>query len=237
MNQMQNLQFWDPARWLVGQTPAWFLVEVVLRAVLIYAMLQVVLRFMGRRVAAQMTISELAVIVTLGAAVGVPMQDPTRGMLAAGLILLIALGFQRGIGWATFRSRKAEVLAMGDVLVIVEDGRILLDVMQHIGLSRERLFSVLRISGLEHLGQVQRVYAEPSGDFSIYRTEKALPGLSVLPTFDDRLRNKDRCDTEHWACFSCGHVEKQSEMPTFECRHCRSTQWTEAVRSVRETSD
>ena len=75
----------------MGETPWWFLAEVAVRAIIVYLILLITLRVMGRRVASQMTISELAIVVTLGAAVGVPMQDPKRGMLGAVAILAIAV--------------------------------------------------------------------------------------------------------------------------------------------------
>jgi uncharacterized membrane protein YcaP (DUF421 family) len=199
MQNKQNLNLFDPSQWLFGLTPPWFLIEISFRAILIYVLLQVILRFMGRRVASQMTISELAVVVTLGAAIGVPLQAPEQGVLAAVLILLVALAFQRMMGWLTFRFRSAEIVAMGDVLTVIEDGRMVLNVMSGIGISRERLFSVLRGKGLEHLGQIRRVYAEPSGGFSIYSFRESKPGLSILPVFDHGLRNGDRKSQGHWA--------------------------------------
>jgi len=99
-------QPFDLYRLLVGQGPWWSLIEVILRAMLIYALLLVIMRLMGKRVASQLSISELAVVVTLGAAVGVPMQVQDRGMLPAVLILLVALGFQRGISLWAFRIRR-----------------------------------------------------------------------------------------------------------------------------------
>ncbi|MBV8483880.1 MAG: hypothetical protein JO077_13570 [Verrucomicrobia bacterium] len=48
---------------------------------------------MGRRVASQMTISELAVVVTLGAAIGVPLQAPEQGVLARYLYYWLPLRF------------------------------------------------------------------------------------------------------------------------------------------------
>src|SRR5437660_8135904 len=140
----QQLQPFDLHRIFIGQSPGWFMLEVIVRIVLIYAVLLVAMRMMGKRVAAQMSVSELAVIVTLGAAVGVPMQVPDRGMLPAILILGVAVLFQRGLSLWGFRSRKVELLAQGDVSVLVQDGRIFLDAMRTAVFSRERLFSLLR---------------------------------------------------------------------------------------------
>src|SRR4051794_35116080 len=107
-------------------------------------MLLVAMRLMGKRIGAQLTQSELAVVVSLGAAIGVPMQVPDRGMLPAILILAIAVGIQRGLNQLAARRRRVELITQGDVITLVEDGRMLLDNMRTTAMSRERLFSVLR---------------------------------------------------------------------------------------------
>src|SRR4051794_39717112 len=120
----QQLKPFDLYRIFIGQSPGWFMLEVIVRIVLIYAVLLIAMRMMGKRVAAQMSVSELAVIVTLGAAVGVPMQVPDRGMLPAILILGVAVLFQRGVAVLGFRNRNIETVMQGDVNVLVQDGRI-----------------------------------------------------------------------------------------------------------------
>src|SRR4051812_47264131 len=100
----QNFKPFDLSRLLIGENPGWFLLEVVLRICIIYLILLIAMRLLGKRVAAQMSVSELAVIVTLGAAVGVPMQVPDRGMLPAVLILAVAICFQRGLSYWGFRN-------------------------------------------------------------------------------------------------------------------------------------
>jgi uncharacterized membrane protein YcaP (DUF421 family) len=60
-------------RILIGENPWSFLLEVALRSGIIYVVLFITMRLMGKRMAAQLSVSELAVMITLGAAVGVPL--------------------------------------------------------------------------------------------------------------------------------------------------------------------
>jgi uncharacterized membrane protein YcaP (DUF421 family) len=230
--QSENLKFFDPHRWLMGNAPNWFVGEVVLRAVLIYLALLFILRMMGKRTAGQMSITELAVVVTLGAAVGVPMQAEERGLLNGFVILIIALIFQRGLAWMATRSRKVETLTQGDVSILIEDGVLKLPEMEKNGIPRERIYSVLRGSGVEHLGQVRRLYIEPSGEFSLYQSNETLPGLSVVPTFDTKLRSEQIQAGKWYACFSCGVTRQCDEPPEEDCPACGCHAWTEAVRQI-----
>jgi uncharacterized membrane protein YcaP (DUF421 family) len=235
--QQQPLVPFDLQRLFIGQNPGWFMLEVVFRIILIYFVLMIAMRVMGKRVASQMSVSELGVIVTLGAAVGVPMQVPDRGMLPAILILIVAIIFQRGLSLWGFRNRKVELVAQGDVSVLVQDGRVFLDAMRTAVFSRERLFALLRARSIEHLGQVRRVYLETSGDISVFKLAKPKAGLSILPTFDTDLRKDSKTVPGQFACFSCGHVRAAKAKPDNECDFCGSTEWTPAVRQIAVLAD
>ena len=230
----QNLHFLDPSRWFIGQNPAWFLIEVVPRTIILYVVLQFALRKMGRRMASQMTSSELAVVLTLGAAIGVPIQVPQNGLLAGILILGIAWVFQRGLGFWTHRSRRFEIAAIGQVFTVVEDGRLLMDVMRKLIVSRERLFSILRAAGVEHLGQVRRVYAEATGSFSIFQFEKEMPGLSILPVSDAAIYEFIKPGDNVYVCSVCGASTELREKPVEPCVHCHGTEWVPGVVAVME---
>jgi uncharacterized membrane protein YcaP (DUF421 family) len=217
---------WDFHRLLVGESPWWSLLEVLARAALIYFLLMLFMRLMGKRVANQMSVSELAVVVTLGAAVGVPMQVQDRGMLPAILILLVALAFQRGMNFWAFRSRRVELVTQGDVTALVVDGRLLLDEMRRNVLSRERLFSVLRTLGISELGEVRRAYLEATGQISLFRHDPPLPGLSILPAEDDELLFDAADDDQLRTCASCGALCSSPR----RCERCHGDAWKRAVR-------
>src|SRR5438132_1156779 len=99
MMQPKPIQLTDWHRMLVGGTPWAFLIEVMLRAAFTYFLLLVCMRLLGKRVAGQMSISELAIFLSLGAAVGLPLQVPDRGLLPAIAVLLVAVLFQRGLSY------------------------------------------------------------------------------------------------------------------------------------------
>lgn len=104
----------DWQRILVGEAPVEFLLEVLFRTIIIYFFLLVVLRLMGKRMTGQLTISEMAVMVTLGAIVSAPMQIPDRGIIPGIIILICALTFQRGVNLLGFTSSKIETAIQGE---------------------------------------------------------------------------------------------------------------------------
>lgn len=72
----EDIQPWDWQRIFLGEAPPEFLVEILIRTLIIYIALMIIVRLMGKRMGGQLTISELAVMVTLGAIVAPAMQIP-----------------------------------------------------------------------------------------------------------------------------------------------------------------
>jgi uncharacterized membrane protein YcaP (DUF421 family) len=218
------VQPFDPRRLLIGKTPPLFLLEIVVRAIFVYVVLLVAIRLMGKRVAGQLSLSELAVIVTLGAAIGVPIEVPEHGMLPAAIVLAVAIAYQRVIGFLSFRSRRMELLTQGDLTVLMRDGVLNLPAMRKSGLSRERVYAALRERGIEHLGEVRRMYFETSGAFSIYPANNPRPGLSIVPPEHPGLeRQRDLV-----ACVSCGTVLEQSRR-SGKCPSCGAQSWGDVI--------
>jgi len=222
MEGKDQIRAFDWRRLLMGKTPWSFLGEVAFRGLVIYVVLLLTIRMMGKRVAGQLSLSELAIMVTLGAAIGVPMEVPDNGLLPALVLLAVAVLYQRGIGWLSFRKRKIELLTQGDLETLVNEGVLDLNAMKRVGLSQERVFAALRQVGLCHLGEVQRLYLETSGSFSVFRAPKAVPGLKAVPPGHPRLK----VDPKIFACGSCGTVASQKND---RCRTCGKCAWEDAV--------
>src|SRR6195952_1096874 len=90
----QNIRLSDWQRILLGDAPPSFLLEVFGRAVVLYVLLLLALRVLGKRMNGQLTITEMTVMIALGAIMGGAMQMPDRGLLHGAAALLLAIIFQ-----------------------------------------------------------------------------------------------------------------------------------------------
>jgi uncharacterized membrane protein YcaP (DUF421 family) len=227
-----DIEIPDIERVLIGEAPWLFLVEAAVRGVLLYIILITAMRLMGKRMAGSLSLSDLAIIVTLGAVSGVPMLTPERGMLPSVLLLAVAVAIERGLSLLAFKSRAVEVATRGDVNLLVRDGELLLAEIRRASLSRERLFATLREQGVTHLGQVRRAYLETNGKVSLFRFDRSRPGLSIMPAFDAAWHAaEDVCDDRR-ACGRCGRVADRT--PEAACPNCHGDAWHPAVRGQRE---
>jgi uncharacterized membrane protein YcaP (DUF421 family) len=223
-------RFGDLGRLVRGDTPWTFSLEVIVRIIVLYGILLIALRIMGRRMSTQLTRNELLALVCLAAAIGPAIQAPDRGLLpplvVAGMVVLI----QRGIGAYSFHNHRFEDVLEGKVCALVTDGQLDLHELRKNSLSSARLFAELRVAGVVQLGQVERVLFEPGGTFSLLSFKKERPGLSLAPEWDRELAETQPADESLCACGQCGRVDRR-EARAQACPSCNAHSWTAAVRS------
>jgi len=226
----QDIHFFDLHRILFGQTPPLFLVEVFVRTFILYIFLLLILRWLGKRMSGQLSIMELAVMLTLGAIVCVPMQIPDRGILQGFVLLLCGLVFQRGISLAGVLNKKVEDLTQGKVALLIKDGVLQLDAMQKERISKSHVFAQLRRVKIYNLGVVDRMYLEVSGIYSIFKSQQPRAGLSVFPVNDEINREMKPAgdgNSAELACSNCGFVKAEDDKGT--CPDCGKHEWVKAI--------
>ena len=224
----EEIHLGDIRRWLFGQMPPEFMVEVVLRTILVYIALLLVVRLFGKRMAGQITLVELAVMISLGAIVSPVMQLPDRGILFGVTTLLVALLFQRGLNLWTFKSEKVEQVAVGKIRLLVKDGTLVLDEMNKNRITKQELFALLREKQIQNLGKVKRVYMEACGKLTIFERKEASAGLPIFPPGDWEVITVLEPSPDHiMACSNCGHVQKTNGRQTV-CEACHMHEWSKA---------
>jgi uncharacterized membrane protein YcaP (DUF421 family) len=227
MNEASN-SGWQ--RLLLGSAPWAFLLEVLVRLTVVYVVLVLVVRLLGKRFSGRIGNLELAVMIALGAIVSVPIQDPTRGVLPGLVLLVCLLGVQRGLSALGVRYPRVEQLTQNRVSMLVADGKLQLDEMRAASISAEQLFAVLRSQGLRQLGEARRVYLEAYGCFSVYRQAPARDGLSLAPEWDQTALARLPKAQAARACQACGRVQPNRDAASGDaCRRCGAKRWVDAI--------
>lgn len=228
-----DAELWDWMRILLGDVPWSFLIEVLIRVTVIYLLLVVSMRIMGKRMSSMISRNEMIAMVSLAAAIGLPMQDPSQGLLPAFIVAAVIIGFQRFISTKTLGNPKFESLVIDSINALAQDGRLELKNMADSKISRERLLTEFRVKSVSNLGKVQRAFLEANGAFTIYlyEDEEEHEGLCILPAWDKDFLQEMTVARGAYACGGCGNVVKSQKEPEYTCEHCGQKQWYEAIRS------
>ncbi|WP_432708497.1 DUF421 domain-containing protein [Pedobacter sp.] len=226
----EEIHLGDLNRILIGEIPASFFVELLLRALLIYVLLIVSMRLMGKRMATQIGRNEMAAVTSLAAAVGIPLMNPDRGILPPIIIAGVIIFFQRIISTATVKNQWFESLTQDDLSILVRDGVMDLKKMKKTRISRDRLFAQLRAMGLMTLGEVDRLYLESNGLYSLVPRKEKQRGISVIPPWDDEFKAKLKVSDVDCGCYECGKLHPKAFQNTpLRCENCGASRWTDVL--------
>lgn len=217
----------DLQRIFIGEANLEFYIEVIIRTIIIYLLLIVSMRLLGQRMASQLSRIEMAAMVSLAAAIGVPLQTPERGLLPAVIIAIVVVCVARLISYYSSRNQKFEDLSQDHLDILLEDSVLNIPIMKRTRVTRERLFAQLRSEGITNLGAVKRVYFEANGAFSLIRNTDPKPGLCILPDWDsDFIDELER--REELFCLNCGN-QKDNQQGEEECPRCGESTWKNGV--------
>lgn len=226
----EDIRLDDWERILIGNNPWGFTVEIFIRSLIIYFFLVLVMRLLGKRMNAQLNITDLGVMLTLGAIASVPMQDFEAGILPGILLLIAILLLHQGLTLWSYKNRQIEELTEGKIRLVIKNGVMDVERLKSMRISKDQIFSILRSNGVRHLGQVKRLYSEADGQFSVYKFKESRPGFSVYPRKDDALPPDTKKIDDHLVCGYCGLLEKKEEDHNRKCSNCGNKDWVSAIQ-------
>lgn len=233
---MESIDFSEFRRILIGEDiPYTFLVEVFVRTTLMFFIVLFVLRLSGKRGIKQLSVFELAIIISLGSAAGDPMFYEDVALLPAILVFIIVISLYKLITYLTGRFEKVERFVEGKPVKLIEDGKILYKSFKKESLAYDELFSQLRQESVTHLGQVECAYMETSGDLSIFYfpDDQVIFGLPILPEIYD-FPCIDFKSGKSYCCTHCGALKPEIQRDE-ECVICNENVWIEASKKPRLT--
>ena len=224
----------DLHKFLINDQPYTFLFEVILRVFIAYAVVFIFLKISGRRGVQQLSLFEVAVILTLGSASGdVTFYDDVP-VLPVILVFVVLLLLYRLTTWAMTKSTYISTLVEGDVVTLIADGKYVSTNLDRLNISEDEFLMELRLKGAEHLGQIRLGLVEVDGQLSLYfyQDDEVRPGLSVLPP-QHRVCYTRIPDDGVYACNRCGLIKTMVAGDEQSCHQCGRNTWSLALHTIR----
>ncbi len=228
--------FKDINQLLIGDNEWSFIPEIMLRTLLMYVIVLISLRLLGKRGLKQLSVFELVVIIGLGSAAGDPMFYKEVGIASAIAVFLVVIIAYKITSYFVNRSKKFETLLEGEPTCLIEDGKFSIANFKKETLAQDEFFAELRLKSVAHLGQVQLAIIETNGSISLfyYKDEEVKHGLPILPAlFSKKLEEIKHKD--YYSCSFCGCTTLLSPTLSAICTCCENRKWVKAIDILRVT--
>jgi uncharacterized membrane protein YcaP (DUF421 family) len=220
----------EPFAWrrllISDDAPLSFLLEIVLRSVLMFLLTIAALRISGKRGVRQLSIFEFGLILVLGSAAGDATIYHDTPLVYALVVFVVIIALYVLFNYLTDRYPRIERALEGAPELIVVNGEIDLQAFKKASLTAQELFAQLRQYQVEHLGQVRRLYIEATGEVSafFFEPQHERPGLPIWPElYTHPLHELPQAG--QYACHACATVRDLPAGPALTpCPRCQQAQ-------------
>jgi uncharacterized membrane protein YcaP (DUF421 family) len=156
--------------------------DSVLRGVAIYVVLLLLFRLTGKRALSQVTTFDFVILLIIGEATQQALLGEDFSIVHAALVIATLLLVDRGSDYLSWRSKRFQRVTESVPAVLVQDGRVLGDVLRKFHLSEDDVLTAGReIHGIERLDQVKWAVLESSGGISVVPRPGVVPGTAAAP--------------------------------------------------------
>lgn len=175
-----DIAFFDWERLIVGVPPEFYYLELVFKTLVLFGILLLVLRILGKRAHDHLSPMQQMLLIALGSAAGDVMLYPDVPLGYAAAILLGVSTLTVLLERAGIRFRTVRDYTESRPKVLVRDGVVDWDAMKCERTTRRELFSELRSKGARSLGQVHAAILEVNGEISVFLDDRKDDGDDLL---------------------------------------------------------
>lgn len=148
------------------------------RTVIVYLVLILSIRLMGKRQIGQMEASEFVVAMLAADLAAVPMQNITIPLLSGLVPLLTVMGLELTLSFLILKSVVIRRFLCGKPVILIENGTILQDNLRRTRVTMDELISHLRQQEILDLNTVQYAILETDGNLSVFPYAKEQPATA-----------------------------------------------------------
>ena len=198
------------------------MITAFFRTIILYLILMLALRLLGKRQIGELEPSELALTLIIADLAAVPMQNYGIPLVNGVLPIVTMLCLSMLVSFLSLKSIRFRALVCGKPAIIISDGKIIQQSMAKNRLTLDELFEQLRTQGYSDLRAIKYAILETSGQLSILPYTRESPitpqdaGLALidrvtLPMFiinDGRVMDDNLRISGHDHTWLAGQLER-----------------------------
>ncbi len=150
-----------------------------LRTVILYLVLILAIRMMGKRQIGQMEPSEFVVTMLVANLATIPMQDGGVPLFFGIVPIVTVLGLELVLSYLSLRSIRLRKLLCGKPVILIENGNILQGNLRKTRLTLDELTGHLREKDVLDLRAVQYAILETNGNLSVFPYPQERPATAA----------------------------------------------------------
>ena len=149
------------------------------RTIVVYTVLIVVIRLMGKRQIGQMEPTEFVVTMLVANLASVPMQEEGIPLFTGLVPIITVLGMELVLAYLSLRSLGLRKLLCGKPVILIENGNILQNNLRKTRVTLDELTGHLREKDVLDLKAVQFAILETNGNLSVFPYPKERPATAA----------------------------------------------------------
>jgi len=180
------------------------LINILLRGIIVYIIVIVSVRLMGKRQIGELQPTELVTTFLLSEIASMPLQNKDISLATCVVLIFMIVGLEIIFSVLSMKSRLFRTVTQGSGALIIKDGKLLQNKLSQIRYSIDDLLEALRLKDVFDISEVKYAYVETNGSLSVMLKDSAKPvtkadlklpqkstPLTCLVISDGKITDKD----------------------------------------------
>ena len=165
------------------------MLTIFVRTVILYLVLSITMKLMGKRQLGELEVGELIVTLLVSEIAALPIGDADVPLLAALVPIIFLTSAEIALASAKGRSRTLKRMLEGEPIFLIKKGELISNAFKKSRVTVTELLSEMRAQGIWDINQVYYAMLEGNGKFSFIRKEDK-DGLRHALVVDGRLDSR-----------------------------------------------
>lgn len=179
------------------------LLQIVFRTILLYSVMLIIFRLMGKREIGELSVLDLVVFIMLGEMAVIAIENMDKSIWHQLVPMVLIMVIQIALSIVSLKSQRIRHILEGEPAIIVREGKIDEKQMRKQRYNMDDLLMQLREQSIGDIRDVEYAILEPSGRLSVFEKQKSKKSKNDTPLFsipliiDGEIQKKHLYMMEH----------------------------------------
>ena len=153
--------------------------SIFFRTAIIYVILSLSMKLMGKREIGELEVGELISSLLISEVCSIPIDDPDIPLLNAIIPVFLIVSTEIILSHIKNKSLKLKKVFDGTPVYLIKDGKIIQSAFSENRISIEEFFSAIRQNEIGRISDVKNCILEPTGKISVLREEDGIEKIII----------------------------------------------------------